>query len=131
MKKTLRTIFTMFFFGLFFGTANAKGMPFTEQVWKEAQAQGQIILVDISADWCPTCKAQEKILNAYFSENPNSKIKQLSVNFDTQKEWVTYFKAPRQSTLLIYQGEQQKWFSVAETHKEKIFNVLKDAEGMM
>lgn len=131
MKKNLRTVFAMFFFSLFFGSAYAKGTHFTEQAWQELQAQGQIILVDISADWCPTCKVQEKILNAYFNENPDSKIKLLNVNFDTQKEWVTYFKAPRQSTLLIYKGSERKWFSVAETNKDKIFNILKDAEKMM
>lgn len=135
MKRTIRTIFMTFIFGLFFSTAhamdNAQSMDFTEQAWKEAQRQNQVTLLVVHADWCPTCKAQHKVLSSYFKDNPNSKINQLIINFDTQKNWVTYFKAPRQSTLMLYKGDKQIWFSVAETREDKIFKVLKDAESAM
>jgi hypothetical protein len=50
------------------------------------------------------------------------------VDYDEQKEWVTHFRAPRQSTLLLYKGKEQLWFSVAETNKSKIFTQLKQAD---
>lgn len=135
MKKTIRTIFMTFVLGLLFSTAhamdNVKSMAFTEQAWKEAQRQNQVTLLVVHADWCPTCKAQHKMLSSYFQNNPNSKINQLIINFDTQKDWVTYFKAPRQSTLMLYKGNKQIWFSVAETREDKIFYALKDAESVM
>lgn len=135
MNKSIRTIFMTFVFGLFFSAAHAmdstKSMDFTEEAWKEAQRQNQVTLLVVHADWCPTCKAQHKVLSSYFQENPNSKINQLIINFDTQKDWVTHFKAPRQSTLMLYKGEKQIWFSVAETRKETIFKALKDAESVM
>ncbi|MGN5129732.1 thioredoxin family protein [Aeromonas hydrophila] len=135
MKKNIYTIFMTFVFYLFFSTAhamdNAKNMAFTEQAWNETQRKNQVTLLVVHADWCPTCKAQHKILSSYFQENPNSKINQLIINFDTQKDWVTHFKAPRQSTLMLYKGDKQIWFSVAETREDKIFKALKDAESTM
>jgi hypothetical protein len=49
----------------------------------------------------------------------------LQVDFDSQKDWVTYFNAPRQSTLALYRGEEQLWFSVAQTKQDTIFAELK------
>ena len=105
-------------------------MPFTEQEWKLVQEKKEPVLVVIHADWCPVCKTQEKILDSYFQTYPQSKLKRLMVNYDTQKEWVKHFKAPRQSTLYIYKGEERLWFAVAETNKDKIFEALKKAEGI-
>ncbi|WP_206212097.1 thioredoxin family protein [Vibrio sp. HDW18] len=140
MKKALYTAMISLVATLWLSTTNAMNntmdntykMPFTEQAWKEAQMQAdQITLIVVHADWCPTCRAQNKVINAYFQDNPHSKIKQLIIDFDTQKEWVTYFKAPRQSTLLLYKGDQQLWFSVAETRRNKIFQALSSAESGM
>lgn len=38
--------------------------PFTEQAFKSAQSDGQPILVDISATWCPTCAQQKPIIDS-------------------------------------------------------------------
>lgn len=103
--------------------------PFSKARYDQLQAENALILVDISATWCPTCKRQHEVLNAYKADNPDSGIHVLSVDFDAQKEWVKYFKAPRQSTLIIYSGTKQLWFSVAETRKEKIFNALDSAKA--
>jgi len=40
---------------------------------------------------------------------------------------VTRFAAPRQSTLILYRGEERLWFSVAETRRDAIFTRLSDA----
>jgi thiol-disulfide isomerase/thioredoxin len=32
--------------------------PFTAAAFEAAQASGKPILIDVSASWCPTCKAQ-------------------------------------------------------------------------
>lgn len=132
MKKNLYATIIIFVSGLFVNVAQAmeslRGVAFTQLLWQEAQRQDQLTLVMVHANWCPTCKAQHRIINAYFTDNPDSPIKQLIVNFDTQKRWVTYFKAPRQSTLLLYKGNEQIWFSVAETRSERIVTAFKDAE---
>ncbi|MBE0484330.1 MAG: thioredoxin family protein [Bacterioplanes sp.] len=98
---------------------------FTETSFRQAQAENRLILIDVYAPWCPTCRRQHTVLNDYFAHNPNSDILVLQVDFDNQKDWVTYFKAPRQSTLVLYRGEEQLWFSVAQTLESTIFAELK------
>ena len=123
MKSLLFTLL----FALMMGSALAQ-TPFTAEKFQQAQAEDKVILIDIYAEWCPTCRRQSKIINEYFAANPDSSIQLLTVDFDSQKDWVTHFKAPRQSTLLVYKGVEQIHFSVAETSKERIFKTLSDAE---
>ncbi|WP_444900973.1 thioredoxin family protein [Microbulbifer sp. SSSA007] len=105
------------------------GEPFSEERFKELQAAKQPVLIDVRADWCPTCKKQGIILAQFQEDNPQCGLTILNVNFDKQKEWVKHFRAPRQSTLLLYRGDKQVWFSVAETRadviRQNIFNSVK------
>jgi thioredoxin 1 len=103
--------------------------PFSEQAFKQAQANNEIVLIDVYASWCPTCQKQSAVLADYFQQHPTSQIKVFVVDFDEQKEWVTYFKAPRQSTLILFKGQQQVWFTVAETNTNRIFKALTQAEA--
>lgn len=108
-------------------SVSAQSTPFTEARFDSLQAAGELILVDIWADWCPTCAKQEKVLANYHKMYPDSPIHFLKVDFDSQKEWVKKFKAPRQSTFILFRGEEQLWFSVAETRERVVFAELNDA----
>lgn len=57
------------------------GQPFNEHAFQQAQAAGKTILVDISATWCPTCKAQKPIVGDIEKHNPQLVV--LDVDFDT------------------------------------------------
>ena len=104
--------------------------PFTEARFKTLQAENKPILIDINAKWCSTCKAQGLVLDSYQRQYPNSGITALKVDFDTQKRWVTHFKAPRQSTFVSFKGTEQIGFSVAETRASDIFKQLDTLRGV-
>ncbi|EJI1277642.1 thioredoxin family protein [Vibrio vulnificus] len=124
MKKWIITCFlTLLSF-----TTSGRENTFNEDLYLQYQEAGEVYLVDVFASWCPTCKKQSQIIDQYFAENPDSKIQVLVVDYDSQKEWVSHFRAPRQSTLLLYKGKEQLWFSVAETSKSKIFAQFQKAE---
>lgn len=106
------------------GVASAASEPFTEARFQALQGEGALIVVDVHADWCPTCAKQQKVLDDYQAAHPNVALHRLLVDFDKQKEWVKHFKAPRQSTLLLYRGTEQQWFSVAETRADEIFKAI-------
>ncbi|MGE0337568.1 MAG: thioredoxin domain-containing protein [Gammaproteobacteria bacterium] len=95
--------------------AHAVTEPFTQARFEALQGANALILVDVHANWCPTCKKQGAALDAYEAAHPDVTLHRLVVDFDTQKDWVKHFKAPRQSTLILYRGTAQRWFSVAET----------------
>lgn len=95
--------------------ALAAGEPFSQARFEALQEQGALVLIDVAADWCPTCAKQSKVVQGYREARPEVPLHVLRVDFDAQKEWVRHFKAPRQSTLILYRGGEQVWFSVAET----------------
>ncbi|MEX2584081.1 MAG: thioredoxin family protein [Gemmatimonadota bacterium] len=100
---------------------------FTPERFAQLQEEGALILIDVFADWCPTCAQQQQILAAFQSEHADIPLHILEVDFDDQKEWVTHFQAPRQSTLVLYSGEERVWFSVAETRADVIVGELTKA----
>lgn len=102
---------------------------FTQERFRALQAENALILIDVFADWCPTCAIQQDVLAEFRMEHPEVPMHTLTVDFDEQKEWVSHFNAPRQSTLILYRGEEQLWFSVAETRADRIVNEILAAAG--
>lgn len=102
---------------------------FTQERFHDLQAENALILIDVFADWCPTCAIQQDVLAEFRAEHPEVSLHTLTVDFDEQKEWVSHFDAPRQSTLILYRGEEQLWFSVAETRADRIVNEILAAAG--
>jgi hypothetical protein len=111
----------------FAALAHAAGEPFSEQRFAALQQEGALVLVDVHASWCPTCGKQQEVITAYIAARPQAKLHHLIVDFDNDKQWVTHFKAPRQSTLLLFRGKEQVWFSVAETREAEIFAAIDKA----
>ncbi|NNA68242.1 MULTISPECIES: thioredoxin family protein [Pseudomonas] len=111
MKKIFSALIVMFaMVGQVFASE-----PYSQERFDKLQASGELVLVDVNAPWCPTCKKQKQIINQWIEQNPDKTLHVLDVDFDTRKDLVAQFRAPRQSTLLLYKGNKQVWFSVAET----------------
>lgn len=98
--------------------------PYDPALFLQLQAQGKVVLIDIYAPWCSTCKKQQKAIKAFLDKYPDKEVHILVVDYDNDKQAVKDFRAPRQSTLLIYRGEQQFWYSVAEFRPEVIESEL-------
>lgn len=101
--------------------------PFSPERFQTLQQQDATILIEISADWCSICAIQKRILNNFREDHPEVEWYQLVIDFDRDKQWVTEFRAPRQSTLLLYRGEQRLWFSVAEVSPDTIYKKIINA----
>ena len=110
-------------------TLTLAGEPraFDPAAFKVAQAAGKPILVEIHADWCTECKVQNRILNKLSDQAPYSGLVRLRVDYDKQKEAVTEFKAKKQSTLIVYKGDQELARAVGITSEEKIRALLDKA----
>jgi len=94
--------------------------PFSADRFAQLQSDGAVVLIDVYAEWCSTCKLQQQALQAYREKHPDNRFYILTIDFDTEKDLVRQFRAPRQSTLLLYKGENQFWYSVAETRRDVI-----------
>lgn len=93
---------------------------FSQQAFDEAQMDGRTIVVDVYADWCPTCKAQEPTLDELTTEPLLDDALLLRVDFDTQKEFLAAHRIPRQSTILVFTGGEEVSRSIAETDPDRL-----------
>lgn len=100
---------------------------FSQQRFEQLQEEGALILVDVFASWCSTCARQQEILANYLEKHPEVDLHILEVDYDKDRATVRELRAPRQSTLLLFKGEEQHWFSVAETREEVIFREINRA----
>ena len=100
---------------------------FTNEAFQKAQQAGHPILIDISATWCPTCKAQEPIIKTLTSREPYAGFVVLKVDFDDQQQIVREFGARSQSTLIVFKGSQEVARSVGSTDPAAIEAMLAKA----
>jgi thiol-disulfide isomerase/thioredoxin len=98
---------------------------YDDAAFKAAQSSNKSILVDISATWCPTCKAQHKVLDSLAKRPEFAEIVVFEVDFDTQKDALKAFNARQQSTLIAFKGAQETKRLVGETATASIEGLLK------
>ncbi|HKO71992.1 MAG TPA: thioredoxin family protein [Bradyrhizobium sp.] len=108
-----------------FAPASANtAVPFSASAFKAAQMAGDPILVEIHADWCPTCKAQKPILDKLTADPKFKQLKIFRVDFDSMKPVVKQFGAQMQSTLIVFKGLAEQGLSVGDTRESSISALL-------
>jgi len=110
--------------GLFSAASANTTVPFSAEAFKAAQAAGSPILVEIHADWCPTCKAQQPILDKLTADPKFKDLKIFRVDFDAMKPEVKKFGARMQSTLIVFKGAAEAGRSVGDTREASIAALL-------
>lgn len=108
------------------GTA-ANWSTYDEAEFMMAQKKGKTIVVDVYADWCPTCRAQAPILDELRTEKQSSDVLFVKVNFDDEKAFLRANRIPRQSTVLVFKGMDEVARSIAETNRTRLRKVVLDA----
>ena len=98
--------------------------PYTGAALADAQKAGKPVALHFHADWCPTCKAQEKSL-AVLKTEPDLGVLLLVANYDTEKALKTRFKVRSQSTLVVLHGDQERARLVGDTSADAIRTALK------
>lgn len=59
--------------------------PFDQKAFDAAQAAGKPVLIEVTAPWCPTCKAQAPILSRLKSEPKHKELVSFDIDFDSKK----------------------------------------------
>jgi thiol-disulfide isomerase/thioredoxin len=112
LKLAMRLLFGLAVV-LLSGLAVNAAQPYDETSFKEAQAAGKTVLINVTASWCPTCKKQEPTIKAVEKERPSLVV--YDVDFDTAKDVLQRLKVRAQSTLIVYKGPKEVARSTAET----------------
>jgi len=103
---------------LVFSVVGHTAQPFDDQSFKQAQAAGKTILVDVTASWCPTCRRQRPIVEQIEKEKPSLVV--YEVDFDTAKDTLKRFRVQQQSTPIIFKGAKEIGRSTGDTDPARI-----------
>ena len=105
----------------------AETRPFDPATFAALQAANKPVLIDVYADWCPTCKQQAPIIAELMASPEFKDYTVLKVNFDTQKDVRRTLRVAEQSTLIVYRGKREVARSSGDTAKDSIAASLRKA----
>ncbi len=106
------------------GALAFESKAYSAAAFKAAQAAGTPILVDVFAPWCPTCKAQMKVLDGLKSKPEYAGVTIFQVDFDNQTDALKAFGVRQQSTLIAFKGATEVSRSAGATKPEAIEALL-------
>jgi thioredoxin 1 len=107
--------------------AFASKAPFDAKAFAAAQASGKPVLIEVSAPWCPVCKAQKPILSSLSAKPEFAGMAMFEVDFDSQKEALKLLNVQKQSTLVVFKGKTETGRSTGDTNPAAIEALLKKA----
>jgi thioredoxin 1 len=105
----------------------AERAPWSEAAFAAAQAAGRPLIVEVTAPWCPTCRAQAPHVAAALAEPALAPALLLTVDFDTQKEALRRLGVQRQSTLIAFNGTQERARAIGITNGDEIRALIRRA----
>jgi thioredoxin 1 len=94
--------------------------PFSTAALKAAQRAGKPVLVDVHADWCPTCRKQAPTIVEISRDPSFAKLVILKLDFDKQGPEREALGARKQSTLILYKGTRETGRATGIVNRDQI-----------
>ncbi|MGB7317609.1 MAG: thioredoxin family protein [Planktotalea sp.] len=108
--------------------ALAAPLEYTPGLTKERLDAGETVFLDFKADWCGTCRAQERVLTELKKQNGayEQNITFINVDWDTYGKSVMAdrLKIPRRSTLVALKGNKEIGRVIADTSERGIKKLM-------
>lgn len=110
------------------GAEAGVGTDYTPGLVDRELAAGKTVFLDFAADWCTTCRAQERTITALVNENPayGQSITFINVDWDQYRTapLTQRLNIPRRSTLVVLKGDQEIGRIVAGTGRAQIQGLM-------
>ena len=127
MHKLLRSLIAAAGLGLAALAAFAAELPFDKARFDAALAKGEPVIVDFSASWCPTCKAQKPIVQGLMSEPKLKPVTLFVADYDTEVALKKQLNVTQQSTFVVFKGGKEVGRSTGQTQKAAIAELFDKA----
>ena len=99
--------------------------PFSQQEFDKLTLEGKPVVLDISATWCPICKAQKPIIDGLMKLPAYKDVTLMTIDFDANKATLKQFKVTMQSTLVAFKGSTEVARSVGDTNASGIEGLIR------
>jgi thiol-disulfide isomerase/thioredoxin len=80
--------------------------PYSADTFAQIQKSGAGVALHFHADWCPTCRAQEKVFNGWKGD-ASVPGNLLVVDFDKERDLKNKLNVRTQSTLIVFKGDKE------------------------
>jgi thioredoxin 1 len=125
MKTLLKAMFTGIL--LFSSAVFAAGQPITATELADIEKQGKSAVISTHADWCSTCKKQDKVL-ANFMKDPDYKnVVFYQVDYDNQKDLLKALNVRSQSTIIVYKNGKEVARATGDTNEAALSKLTRQA----
>jgi peroxiredoxin/glutaredoxin len=111
---------------LAFSTITHADSPYAAAALKTAQQNSEKILLHFHADWCPTCKAQKKVLATLEAAGDLKGITTMTVDYDKETELKKELGVTQQSTFVAYYGNVETGRVTGITSEKDIKNFVSE-----
>jgi len=119
--RSLLSLQVLLFCLLLPGLARALDIqPYTAAGLQQAQAAGKPVAVHFHADWCSTCKAQERAFRAIKDDPDLKDIALLVAHYDDERDLKRAMNVRSQSVIVIFKGMKETARLGGETKPAKI-----------
>ena len=98
--------------------------PYSQAGVNKLVAEGKPVLLDIRADWCPTCAAQAPVIRELMAQSKYKDVTTFTIDFDKDTELLKAYNVSFQSTLIVLTGKQEVGRSVGDTTRADIDHLL-------
>ena len=101
--------------------------PYAPETLATKQKAGESVTLHFHADWCPTCRAQEKVFNGWKGDAsvPGTL---LIVNYDKERELKRQLGVRTQSTVIAYKGAKETGRLAGDTDPKALRALLDSAK---
>ena len=127
MHKLFRSFAIAAGLGLAALAASAAEMPFDKAQFDTALAAGKPVIVDFSASWCPTCKAQKPIVEGLMKEKKLEPVTLFVADYDKETALKKQLGVTQQSTFVVFKAGKEVGRSTGQTQKQAIADLFDKA----
>lgn len=98
--------------------------PYNAADLSAAQGAGAPVAVHFHADWCSTCKAQEKAFSSLKADPALDKLTLLVADYDKEKPLMKTLNVTSRSVLVVFKGKTEVARNNGDTSAEKLKDTL-------
>lgn len=114
-------------FLLLAGSTVAGEVPFNQAQFDKTVAAGRPAVVYLHADWCPTCRAQQPIVDKLSAEPRLKDVTIFIADFDKETALEKALKVNQQSTFVVFKQGHEVTRSTGQTQEQTIRATLEQA----